>query len=383
MTYNINEYFETLILSADFFDLTDKEHRFFSIEKNFNGIDINLLKNANIAIIGVPDSRESENFGCEKAVDLIREEFYKLFVHNKKIKIYDLGNLKFYKNINITYTVLADVLHFLLANNIIPLIIGGTQNITYSQYLAHVKLEKNFNITTIDACFDLANINDEFNSQSYMTKIIMERNYFLRKLTNIGYQSYLVPLYQKNIMDKLKFNAIRLGEARTYITINEPYLRDTDLFSIDIKAIRYSSAAANTTASPNGFLPEELCQLAKYAGANDRTSSFGLYEVNPKLDTHNTTVKLAAQILWHFIDGYGLRKNEYPKEDFTNYKKFIMQLDSAEELVFYCSNRSDKWWIKVKDSDNKYTIAACLHEDYKNCMNSDISPRILELFNNL
>jgi len=383
MLEEINSYFDNIYLSADFLDLTDKEYRYFAINKNFKIIDYEILKTVDFAIIGVLESRNSENIGSENSPDVIREELYKLFLPNNRVKIYDLGNLKQGKTLNDTYIALRDVIYELLCLNIIPIIIGGSQNLTYSQYLAHDKLQRNFNILTIDSCLDIGKTEDDFNSKSYIGKLIFDRSKYFKNYTNIGYQNYLVPLYEKSIIENLNFEAIRLGIARTNIYENEPYLRDADIFSIDISAVRQSSACGNKNTSPNGFLPEEVCQLAKYAGANDKTTSFGIYEVNSNLDVRNTTSQLAAQIVWHFIDGFYQRRNEYPKEDITKYKEFIIQLDTQEEIVFFNSIKSDKWWVKIKSLNQKEAIFACTYNDYINCLKSEIPERILKLFQNL
>jgi len=383
MFEEIDSYFDYIFLSADFLDLSDKQYRFFSINKNFKGIDFELLKTVDIAIIGVPESRNSSNIGAEESPDVIREQLYKLFLPNNKVKIYDLGNLKKGKTLNDTYFALKDVIYELLKLNIIPIIIGGTQNLTYSQYLAHDKLEKNFNVLTIDSCLDIGSSDIEFDSKSYISKIIFERSKYFKNYTNIGFQNYLVPTYEKDIIEKLNFEAIRLGIARNKISENEPFLRDADIFSIDISAVRQSSACGNFESSPNGFLPEEVCQLAKYAGINDKNTSFGIYEVNKILDNRNITTKLAAQIIWHFIEGFYQRKNEYPKEDINKYKQYIIQLDSQEEIVFFNNLKSDKWWVKIKSMNNKETIIACSHNDYLNCLKSEIPERILNFFQNL
>jgi hypothetical protein len=42
-------------------------------------------------------------------------------------------------------------------------------------------------------------------------------------------------------------------------------LRDADLVSFDISAVKQSEAPASRFASPNGLAAEDACQLARYA----------------------------------------------------------------------------------------------------------------------
>ena len=46
------------------------------------------------------------------------------------------------------------------------------------------------------------------------------------------------------------------------ITLTEPIIRNANMISFDMGAIRSSDAAANANASPNGFYGEEACRIA-------------------------------------------------------------------------------------------------------------------------
>ena len=92
----------------------------------------------------------------------------------------------------------------------------------------------------------------------------------------------------------------------------EPVIRDADMVSFDVSAIRQSEAPGNNNASPNGFYGEEACQIARYAGISDKLTSIGFYEFNPSFDNNHQTAHAVAQMIWYFIDGVVNRKNDFP-----------------------------------------------------------------------
>ena len=151
-----------------------------------------------------------------------------------------------------------------------------------------------------------------------------------------------------------------------------------------MSSIKQSDAPGNSTSSPNGFYGEEACQIAKYAGISDKVSSFGLYDLNPKFDRHNQTTHLAAQIIWHFIEGFYQRKKDYPFTDIDNYQKFIVHLVKINhDLIFYKSNKTDRWWLEIhfiKSLVNKKLIVACSYEDYQMACNHEIPDRWWKIY---
>lgn len=379
MIEDFNSFFSPITHIEDFSNYDDIEFRYCSVPKNISFIDTENLKKSEIALIGVPEFRASENY-CTNSTKNIRNEFYKLFNHNKKLNIYDLGDLTLGKTITDTYFLLRDIIFNLLQNKIVPIIFGGSQDLTFSQFLAHDKLEKSFNIVSIDARLNIGNSINRFNSETFLGQILLNRSSNFLNYTNIGYQTYLVSQKELEILEKLHFDSMRLGSVRQNISETEPILRDADIISFDIASIRNSNAPANFYSTPNGFFPEEACQLMKYAGINDKLSSIGIYDYNSTLDNNNITAKLIAQLIWHYIEGYNERKNEKPEIESKNFKKFIVKIDDKNDFVFYKSERTQRWWIEATTDKNKKIVISCSYEDYLKSVDGDIPERILNFY---
>lgn len=345
------------------------------------------LENKKIAIIGVEEDRGStDNHGTGNNLDYIRKEFYALYPGNWPINLVDLGNIKKGNSIEDTYFALKNIISSLLKIKIIPIIIGGSQDLTYANYRAYDDLEQTVNLACVDTKFDLGSIEDDLNSQTFLSKIVMNQPCNLFNYCNIGYQTYFNSQNEIDLLESLFFESHRLGEVTNSLQIVEPVLRDADIVSIDLSAVKNSEAPANNNATPNGFTGAEICAIARYAGISDKVSSFGIYEYNSKYDNKNQTAQLIAQMIWYFIEGVNYRANDYPFGLKDNYQKFIVPIEN-EVLNFFKSNKSGRWWMEISlNENNKYkrhALIPCTYQDYISATDQEIPDRWLNTLKKL
>ena len=329
-----------------------------------------------IAIITVTEDRNAlNNQGTGKNLDNIRKELYKLYKGNWFTKIIDLGTIEKGNTIKDTNFALSEIVYSLLKKNIIPIVIGGSQAITYPIYRAYDKMEQMINLVSVDNKFDLDDLDAPLNSRNYLSKIIMDEPNNLSNFCNIGYQTFFNSQEEIDLLDKLYFESYRLGLINKNIATAEPILRDADIVSIDISALRKNEAPANNNTTPNGFYGEEMCAILRYAGLSDKVSSLGIFEYNSFLDDRNQTAQLIAQMIWYFIEGINYRTNEYPFKSKKEYIKYIVPIDD-EVINFYKSNSSERWWMEIKDNiTQKETLIPCSYQDYLEANNQNVPDR--------
>jgi formiminoglutamase len=346
------------------------------------------LENIDIALLGVCEDRYSlSNYGCSDAPDWVRKFFYRLYQGPYKVRVADLGNIRSGNRVEDTYFAVRDVVSQLLAKNIIPVVIGGSQDLTYANYLAYEAMGKIINIVSVDYGFDLGKDPEAFNSQSYLSKVILHQPNFLFNYTNIGYQTYFVEHDAVELMKRLYFDAYRLGLVQAEMEEVEPMVRNADLLSVDISSVRQSDAPGNANATPNGFYGEEICRIMRYAGISDKLSSLGIYEINPKYDINGQTAHLAAQMIWYFIDGFYNRKKDFPANDKENYIKYHVAIkDLHDQIVFYKSKKSDRWWMEVPcpaglmPKFERHYMVPCSYKDYQIACSDDVPDRWWQAF---
>ena len=327
------------------------------------------LEGVKMAIIGVLESRNSVDYiGEEFQFTEIRKAFYKLFPGNWVYDVADLGDIQRGETVEDTYFALIQVISSLIKAKIIPIIIGGSQDLTYANYRAYDKISSMINIVNIDKCFDLGDSSKPINNCSYVGKIILEQPYNLFNYTALGYQSYFNSQEEIDLMEKLYFESYRLGEITEAINKAEPVLRDADIVTLDLNSVKSSEVSLKQKYSPNGFDGREICAISRYAGISNKVSSFGIFEYNPSQNDEATTL-LVAQVMWYFIEGVNCRVKDDDFSDSSSYLKFTVLVES-EELVFFKSKKTGRWWIEIpflEYSDTKskhHPLLACTHEDY-------------------
>ena len=327
-----------------------------------------------IALFGVDENRNGFFSSNSYEIDEFRRQFYQLYPGNWSLEVADLGNLPRGKTPEDSYFAIKEVCIDLRKMNIIPVIIGGTQDLTVSAYRSFENNNHWVNIVSVDNRFDFSKDEDLISGKSYMSKIIMETPCHLFNYTNIGYQSYLIAQEELDLMEKLFFESIRLGSILDDNRISEPVFREADIVSFDMKCLRSSSDGTYANGSPNGIDSRTICALARYAGISDRLSLAGFFDLPNNMLFH----KLLAQIIWYFIEGVNCRFGEYPVNTSQKFKRYIVPM-SDREMIFFQSEISDRWWIELKNEnylDNKFksnTLLSCTHQDYLDACN-DVLP---------
>ncbi|HRN41063.1 MAG: formimidoylglutamase [Flavobacteriales bacterium] len=385
---NFSDFFEPINLKQGDLNFNYSPNNFVSAISFYEGQE---LFDYSIAIIGVGEERGSSfNAGTSLAPNHVRKYLYRLNKLNGSAKIIDFGNLKVGSSLNDTYFALSSIIEELLKLNILPIIIGGSQDLTYANFLAYKNLEQTVNLVSIDSHFNLGEPDEEINSNNFLTKIILHQPNFLFNYSNIGYQTYFVDSTEIDLMGKLFFDVYRLGQVQKNIEDVEPIVRNADIISIDVSAIRQSESPGNANASPNGFYGEQACQISRYAGLSDKLTSIGFYEVNPEFDNNGQTAHLVAQMIWYFIDGVNNRKKDFPVGSRKTYTKYRVNIQNGEnELIFYKSDKSERWWMDVpypshqKIKYERHLLVPCSYKDYQTACDDEMPDRWWQTFQKL
>ncbi|SDR70610.1 Arginase family enzyme [Gillisia sp. Hel1_33_143] len=336
------------------------------------------LEGVKIAIVGVRENRLAEDHEDEYLnFNKLRSSFYGLFPGNWHLNIADLGDIVKGESVEDSYFALQTLVLALLKKNIIPLILGGSQDLIYAQYRAYDRYEQMVNIVNIDSRFDLGDADKPITNRSYIGKAVVNEPYNLFNYSNVGYQTYFNSQDEIELMERLFFDAYRLGEVSNNLKVIEPVMRDANIVGLDLGAINAAAIGGNYR-SPNGFDGKEICALARYAGISDKVSSMGIYEYHSNYPEAGNM--LCAQIIWYFIEGVNYRTNENTKAAKQDFIKYLVPIED-EILVFFKSPISGRWWIEipfVSNSNNKlkrHTLLPCSQEDYLEACNQVIPER--------
>lgn len=337
------------------------------------------LDGVKVAFVGVHEDRRAyRNTGCDSAADHIRPFLYQLHQGNWDFEMVDLGNIYAGEKHFDTVAHLSNLCEQMLKKGIITITIGGSQDLTYANYRAYDALEKMVNIVSIDSRLDVGSEGRDLDHQSYVSHLVLQEPHNLYNFTNIGYQTYFCNPEEILLIENLFFEAVRLGEAQGNMPGTEPLIREADLVSVDLSAVRQSYNPGTFYTSPHGFSGNELCAMMRYAGMSDTVSQLGIYEYNPRYDQRGQSAHLCAHALWYFLEGFSLRFGDFPVGSRAHYEKYTVLLTDDDPIDFYKSPNSGRWWMEVPKGDiqsDRFSLVPCSYEDYQEALEGKIPKR--------
>lgn len=331
------------------------------------------LEDVNLVIAGITEYRGDGLSSADSfAADAIRKQLYRLHYWHTEIKIADIGNIKCGASLKDTYAAITEVLAALKEAGKTLLLIGGSHDNTLGQYGAYKKLSMQANVSCLDAYVNLSQ-EDPAPAKNFLMELLTGEPNFVHHYNHLAFQSYYVHPHILQTLDKLRFDFYRVGQVTNALEEMEPVLRDTDMFSIDISAIKNSDAPSNKTC-PNGLTGVEACTLTRFAGMSESLSSIGFYGYDADADIDELTARQISQMIWYFIDGLQKQKQESVLEDRNNFNEYYTRFGEIDTL-FLQSKRTQRWWMQMPDSN----FVACSHLDYMVASHNDIPERWLRV----
>lgn len=348
---------------------------------DFEGFDI--------AIIGLQESRgaEQENQeGLSTAVNEIRKSFYKLKKGSGSLKVVDLGNFRNGPELEDTYLRLKEVCGYLMQQNILSILIGGSHDLDMGQYMSYESRDKLITLLSVDNRFDLLDPKETKASASHLQRIIKHDPNYLFNCYHLASQSYLVGSSESDLMELLGFEAVRLGVLKENVKDLEPIVRDADMMSFDISAIQAHYCPGAVDPKVYGLTGEEACQLCWYAGLNDKLSSVGIYGFDQAKDAPDgKTAFVVATMIWYFIEGFYNRKGE---KNFRSNDYLVYEVSLGEDpstIKFYKSKTSEKWWMEVPHPEEEVgfmrsRMVPCNYADYELALKGEVPDRWISTY---
>lgn len=285
-----------------------------------------------------------------------RQRLYTLAYPFKSLNIVDLGQ------VNGDEIGLTEVIAFLVSKQILPIVLGGD---TYAILRAYEQNPVFCNYVSINNMLDYDS-NQRDNNTAVLNRWAEQKPHLSLHYTNIGFQIHHAMPDSLDWLDRQGFEVFRLGKIRQNLEDAEPLVRDADLLTMQLSALRRDAVAES------GFTIEESCRLVRYAGMSDRLSVLNLGHIAD----NDYDGAAAAQLIWYFCEGVSLRKGDYPI-DKRNFTPYLVELDEEPAPVtFWKSRRSDRWWLELPDSN----WLPCSYEDYSIAAAGELSERLQERY---
>lgn len=335
------------------------------------------IERGSICIFHVKEyrGREDDSFYSTEGLPF-RKHLYKLFPHaHWRLSMYDLGDLSAGETIQDTYFAVQTIITELIKKSCIPILVGGSLDLIYPLAIGYEPTEQLVNICSIDEQLNLGKPEEPLTSQSYLSALMLRRPCYLFNHSSIGIQPNANASEDLSIYEKLFFDVCRLGAFNSDFRLAEPYIRYADVLTMNLNSLKVAERML-TEGNPNGFTVEQFCRVAKYAGFSDKLSSFAL--LNPQLGM-GIDASIAAQVIWYFLEGVEDRCGDFPVGSKKDYLRFTVILNNEfNEIVFYKSNKSERWWMEVpypptqNQQFERHHLVPCDKKDYVNAMNNEL-----------
>lgn len=295
--------------------------------------------------------------------DLCRQHLYRCSWDFGTLSLGDLGNIR---KSNPEFII--PLLRELYGGGMVPLLLGSTPELLPAQYLAFAELNRQINLLTVDRRILLSAREAQQEALDHAVYRADQRQFHL---THLGSQQHLIDPGLRKVFAARHYELRGLGACRHQLAALEPLLRDADLTSLDIGAIGHYEAPARPGFTPSGFLLQEACQLAWYAGNSDKLSSFGIYGMQcPDKNTttaQELTAAAYAQLAWYFLYGFSQRQGDFPVST-EGMVEYLVSVANKHELTFWRSRASGRWWVEVPDGrqpgEARHRLVPCAYEDY-------------------
>lgn len=310
-----------------------------------------------IVLLWVSDLRGAGGEAENLDFSLVRKQLYRLSKLDFELPICDLGDLISGRTPQDTHYVLQEVLSSCHYKNAIPVVIGGSNDLSFSLFLALNFHQKNINYTQISNIISLASQGEELNEKNFLSKIFSSKNLSIKNYHHLGYQKHLNELDSVKLIKEVDFDIVRLAEMMNTTSKCEPYFRKADLVTINADAVESFAEPFSIHPQVNGLNRREICAYMKEIGLSENLKSVGIFNLDIERFGYLNN-QLLAQMIWYLIEGINIQ-NSHPKE--RSYETFWVLIDD-EEYVFKRDIFTGLWYFG--DSENINECLPCSQDDF-------------------
>lgn len=330
----------------------------------------NEIKENGIVLVFCSDYRGIEN-GDAEILDFrkVRKELYRLSKLDFDIPVCDLGDLISGKSHQDSHYVLQEILSMCHYKNAIPVIIGGSNDLSFSLFSALNFHHKNLNYTQISNIISLSNEGEEITEKNFLSKILSSKSFSIKNYHHLGYQKHLNETDSVKLMKEVEFEVIRLAEMMNSTERTEPFFRKADLVTLNCDAVESLGDGFSVNPQVNGLNKREICGYMKEIGLSENLKSVGIFNFNANSESF-LNHQLLAQMIWYLIEGINIQ-NSHPKE--RSYETFWMMIDE-DNYAFQRDIFTNLWYF----GEDEKNLIPCSRLEYEEAKKGFLDKRFLK-----
>lgn len=221
----------------------------------------------------------------------------------------DLGNLEVSGDLERDQEGLGRALAPLLAEGVIPIVLGGGHETAFGHFLAYVELGRRVAILNWDAHPDVRPLLDgRAHSGSPFRQALTHPSGVCAGYTVAGLLPHAASeAHLRWVRERGGATVWRRGLTPERIDALYPEEGEPLLVSFDLDAVDAAWAPGVSAPATGGLDPERWLRAAYGAGRCARVASIDVVELNPRHDRDGHTARLAALTVWQFWKGLAER----------------------------------------------------------------------------
>jgi len=277
--------------------------------------------NARVALVGFPSDegvrRNGGRPGAAGGPEAIRHALYRLTPDAEHPAAFtdlldrtaDLGDVPVTGDVEVDQQRLGTVLAPLLAEGVVPVVLGGGHETSFGHFLGYVGAERDVEILNWDAHADVRPLKDgQSHSGSPFRQALEHPSGRCLRYQVAGLQPHSTARAHLDFIDEYGGEVVwRRNLTDVRIRSIAIGLAEPTLATFDLDAVAAADAPGVSAPNPAG-LPADLWLYAAYEmGRSPLVASMDVVELNPAFDVDGRTAKLAALTVWHFLKGLAER----------------------------------------------------------------------------
>ncbi|MGA9211987.1 formimidoylglutamase [Kaistella sp.] len=329
----------------------------------------NEIQENGIVLIFCSDYR-GINDGDAEILDFkqVRKELYQLSKLDFEVPICDLGDLISGKSHQDTHFVVQEIVSMCLQKSAIPVVIGGSNDLSHALFSALNFHHKNINYTQISNRVLLSSECEEINEKNFLSKILSSKNFSVKNYHHLGYQKHLNEIDSVKLMKEVEFEVIRLAEMMNSTERTEPFFRRADLVTLNCDAVESLSDGFSVNPQVNGLNKREICAYMKEIGLSQNLKAVGVFNYNAN-SREFLNHQLLSQMIWYLIEGINIQKS-HPIERY--YETFWVLIDD-DKYAFKRDAFSNLWYFG--DDEKIENLIPCSRLEYEDAKRGFLDKR--------
>ena len=271
-------------------------------------------------ILGFPSDegvrRNGGRVGAAMGPSAIRSALYRLTPDPRSqsfgdllVRTRDLGDLEVSGDVESDQQNLGDAIAPYIRENTFVVVLGGGHEASYGHFLGYVRAGEKPEILNWDAHADVRELaGGKAHSGSPFRQALQDPSGACRRYTVAGLQPHVVAREHVAFVEQhgrvVWRNDISPERiAQLYRSSDHP-----TLVSFDLDAVSESEAPGVSAPTPAGLTSDLWLEAAYLAGRSAAVSSADVVELNPVVDHHGRTARLAALTVWWLLCGRAERR---------------------------------------------------------------------------